>query len=83
LQTIANTSGRQLQLQRTVEGLSAIAISYYLLGILGYALTGMDELIHLPKALLTLLALPIVVGTAWLVSRGMRQNRLHGDESEV
>jgi uncharacterized membrane-anchored protein len=39
-----NTRGRQqLRLQQTVEGLSVVALSYYVLGILGYVFKGMSD----------------------------------------
>jgi uncharacterized membrane-anchored protein len=66
LRTIAETSRSQFKLQRTVEGLSVIAISYYLLGIIGYALAGAGEAIHFSKGVATALAIPIVVAIVWL-----------------
>ncbi len=67
LHTIAQTSERQLHLQRTVEGLSVIAISYYLIGIVGYALTGAAELTHFSKGMVLAALVPAIVGAVWLV----------------
>ena len=67
LHTIAQTSERQLHLQRTVEGLSVIAISYYLIGIVGYALAGAAELTHFSKGMVLAALVPAIVGTVWLV----------------
>ncbi|HLG81615.1 MAG TPA: DUF3422 domain-containing protein [Bradyrhizobium sp.] len=56
----------QLRLQQTVEGLSVVAISYYLLGLLSYALKSAKGL-HLPVDPDTApgLALPVVLGLVW------------------
>lgn len=64
----------QLRLQETVEGLSVVAISYYLLGLLGYAAKGLKEMGLLPvdPAVATLAGLPVVVG---LVLVGVRRLR--------
>ncbi|WP_419798798.1 MAG: DUF3422 family protein [Terasakiella sp.] len=40
LKTMNKRAELQLRLQETVEGLSVVAISYYLVGLLGYALKG-------------------------------------------
>jgi len=77
LGAIANTSSSQLRLQRTVEGLSTIAISYYFLGILSYVLTGLGEVAHFPKALAVALAAPFVVLLVYLAVRAIRKQ--HAD----
>lgn len=65
----------QLRLQETVEGLSVAAISYYLLGLLGYALKGLKAGgLHLDVELSTALLIPFVAGTvAW----GLHRTRQH------
>jgi uncharacterized membrane-anchored protein len=73
LQTIAQTARSQFRLQRTVEGLSVIAISYYALGILSYALAGPLEELHFEKTLTLSLAAPIVVLCVWLMARAVRK----------
>lgn len=72
LSTIATTAKSQFRLQKTVEGLSTIAISYYLLAILSYVLTGLSELAHLNKTMVIAVAAPFVVIAVWLVIRSIR-----------
>ena len=74
---IAKTASSQLKLQRTVEGLSTIAISYYFLGILSYMLTGVGELAHFPKSIAVALAAPFVVLLVWLAVGAIRKQ--HSD----
>ncbi|EKV31956.1 hypothetical protein C882_3020 [Caenispirillum salinarum AK4] len=64
----------QLRLQETVEGLSVVAISYYLLGLVGYAAKGLKEVGLLPvdPAVAVLAGLPVVVA---LVLVGVRRLR--------
>lgn len=67
----------QLRLQETVEGLSVIAISYYMVGLLGYGLKGLKAAgwsFDVDVAIAW--ALPGVVGLVWLGSRWVRR-RLH------
>ena len=51
MQTIAKTGRSQFLLQRTVEGLSTIAISYYTIGLLGYVLATPLEMFAIDKTL--------------------------------
>jgi uncharacterized membrane-anchored protein len=71
----------QLRLQQTVEGLSVAAISYYLVGLVGYAAKAAKVAgVALDADLLTGLSIPVVVGLVgfgvWrlrrLVERGAR-----------
>jgi uncharacterized membrane-anchored protein len=61
----------QLRLQQTVEGLSVAAISYYIIGLLGYVFKGVKELGYGPEpGLATAAAVPLVVlGVALIVKR--------------
>ena len=72
LDNIAQTATSQFRLQRTVEGLSAIAISYYFLGILSYFLAGPLETMHWEKTMALSIAAPIVVLVVWLMARAVR-----------
>lgn len=72
LGTIADTARSQFRLQRTVEGLSTIAISYYLLGILSYVLAGVAEFAHLSKPVLIAAAAPVVLLVVWWMVRSIR-----------
>ena len=73
LDTIAATAESQFRLQRTVEGLSTIAISYYLIGILGYTLAGPLGILHLDKVLVLSIAAPAAVLAVWLTMRSIRK----------
>jgi uncharacterized membrane-anchored protein len=73
LDSIAQTARSQFLLQRTVEGLSTIAISYYLLGILSYALAGPLEQLHWEKTMALSIAAPFVVLSVWLMARAVRK----------
>ncbi|MBY6090182.1 DUF3422 family protein [Maritimibacter alkaliphilus] len=69
----------QLQMQRTVEGLSVVAISYYAVSLVGYLAYPLAEVIGLSKGMLTALAVPPVVLAVWLVVRGIRSRHGGGD----
>lgn len=73
LDSIAQTARSQFLLQRTVEGLSTIAISYYLLGILSYLLAGPLEELHWEKTMTLSIAAPFVVLAVWLMARAVRR----------
>ena len=61
----------QLRLQETVEGLSIAAISYYVVGLVGYAAKGVKALgVHLDVELVSGAAVPFaVVGVWWTLRR--------------
>lgn len=73
LDSIAKTAKGQFQLQRTVEGLSTVAISYYMLGIIGYMSGWIFERLHLDKALALSISAPVVVALVWLMVRKIRR----------
>lgn len=73
LETIAETARSQFRLQHTVEGLSTIAITYYLLGILGYVLTGPLAILGWDKSWVISAAAPVVLACVWLGLRVIRQ----------
>jgi uncharacterized membrane-anchored protein len=62
----------QLRLQETVESLSVVAISYYALGLIGYALKAAPRL-GLDHDLAMAVAAPFVVLCAWLAMRRIRR----------
>ncbi len=63
----------QLRLQRTVEGLSVVAISYYAVNLASYLAYPVSEPLGLSKGGLTaLLTLPVVLAV-WLLIRRIRQ----------
>jgi uncharacterized membrane-anchored protein len=73
LETIAQTGQSQFRLQRTVEGLSVIAISYYALGILGYLLGGPVEMLEIDKAVALSIAAPFAVLVVYFFVRMIRR----------
>jgi uncharacterized membrane-anchored protein len=65
----------QLRLQQTVEGLSVAAITYYAVGLVGYALKAAKAGgAPFNADLLTGAAIPVVALAAWLGMRGVRRN---------
>ncbi|WP_018176992.1 DUF3422 family protein [Thioalkalivibrio sp. AKL8] len=64
----------QLRLQRTVEGLSVVVISYYLTSLVAYLLRGLDEVValQLPVNMAIGMAVPVVVAGVWFSLRLMR-----------
>ena len=65
----------QLRLQRTVEGLSVAAVSYYVVGLLYYLFQGAEEAGLLLDATIAAAAAvpPVVVVIWWLVRRIRRK----------
>jgi uncharacterized membrane-anchored protein len=60
----------QLRLQRTVEGLSVVAISYYAVSLAGYLLYPMAEVLDVSKEMVTAaVTVPVVALVWWLVQR--------------
>ena len=66
----------QLRLQHTVEGLSVVAISYYAVGLLSYALYPLAARIGVDKAYLVAGLTPVAVLTVWWGMRRIKR-RLH------
>lgn len=75
LQSMNRRADLQLRLQQTVEGLSVVAISYYLLGLVGYAAKGLKSAGLLPFApeLAVLAGLPVVVALVFVGVRRLRE----------
>lgn len=70
----------QLRLQQTVEGLSVAAISYYVVGLLGYVAKPLGELGLGSSEMLTALVTPLVVLVVWW---GMRRMRARIEDQSV
>jgi uncharacterized membrane-anchored protein len=69
----------QLRLQQTVEGLSVAAISYYIIGLAGYAFKGLREIgVGPDPSLATAAAVPMVVLGVALIVRRIRG--AHGEQ---
>ncbi|GGY94999.1 DUF3422 family protein [Pseudoduganella plicata] len=77
LQSMNARAAQQLRLQQAVEGLSVAAISYYVVGLIGYAVKGAKVLgwVANPDALMGA-AVPFVAAAVWLALRSMHR-RLH------
>lgn len=78
LGAMAERTRLQLRLQQTVEGLSVAAISYYVVGLVGYLLKGAKEahVLPLPIDISVGLSVPLVVLAMSLVVRRIRKS--HG-----
>ena len=55
----------QLRLQRTVEGLSVVAVSYYVVSLLLIPLKALEKRTTLPADLLTIILVPLVLVVVW------------------
>jgi uncharacterized membrane-anchored protein len=74
----------QLRLQRTVEGLSVVAISYYAIALLGFPIAALTKLRTEVDATLTAGVLaPLVVLIVWLslarIRRGLEVAETKGE----
>jgi uncharacterized membrane-anchored protein len=78
LQSMNRRAAQQLKLQQAVEGLSVVAISYYMIGLLGYAGKAAKAAgLPINPDIATGLLVPLVLGAVWLgmrrVHRGMHK----------
>lgn len=75
LRSMNSRAELQLRLQETVEGLSVVAISYYLLGLVGYVAKGLKEagLSPVKPEIVVLGALPLVVALVFIGVRRLRK----------
>lgn len=63
----------QLRLQRTVEGLSVVAISYYAVNLVLYLLGPLENSFGVSKALIAAGATPVVLLLVWLMINRIRK----------
>jgi len=74
LETMNRRAEAQLRLQQTVEGLSAAAITYYVVGLVGYAAKGLASAgVPLHVELVMALSIPVVAVAAVLGVRHVRK----------
>ena len=73
LSSMNRRADAQLQLQKTVEGLSIVAISYYATGLTLYVLAPFSDFIGVSKGKLTAAIVPVVVGLVYLALRQIRK----------
>ncbi len=72
LESMDMRADAQLKLQKTVEGLSVVAISYYAVSLVAYLALPLAYGLDLSKAMLTALVTPPVIITVWLLVRRIR-----------
>jgi len=72
LESMDRRADMQLRLQRTVEGLSVVAISYYAVNLASYLVYPFTEPLGLSKGLVLAGLTPIVVGLVFLMVRRIR-----------
>lgn len=81
LASVDKRGRQQLRLQQTVEGLSVVAISYYMIGIVTKLLEGLGAYMPaLNTKLLGLVSIPIVVIAVWMGVRRLRHSILEDGE---
>lgn len=74
-------AAQQLRLQQAVEGLSVAAISYYLVGLLGYVAKGLKAGgVHIDTDLTVGIAVPVLAGAVWVGLRTLHR-RFKGTEA--
>lgn len=74
LESMDKRSDLQLRLQKTVEGLSVVAISYYAVNLVIYMLSPVGEEVGINKLVMTALATPLVILGVWWLVRRVRQS---------
>jgi uncharacterized membrane-anchored protein len=72
LESMDRRADLQLRLQRTVEGLSVVAISYYAVNLVSYGLYPLARAAGIDKTMLTAMATPVVLVIVWWVVRRIR-----------
>ena len=81
LASMNNRARLQLRLQQTVEGLSVAAVSYYVVGLIGYLAKGTTVFgLEFKPELVTAASVPLVVVAMWLFVRRIR--RSHADDGQ-
>jgi uncharacterized membrane-anchored protein len=74
LESMDKRADLQLRLQRTVEGLSTVAITYYAVNLATYALEPLAHRLHLSHGALMSLLTPVVLLGVWLMVRRIRNH---------
>ncbi len=73
LESMDRRAGMQLRLQKTVEGLSVVAISYYAVSLTGYLLYPLADVLGVSKGRITAGVTLPVVGLVWWAIRRLRK----------
>lgn len=74
LESMDRRSDMQLRLQKTVEGLSVVAISYYAVNLVVYLIAPISEPIGMSKTTLTAAAVLPTIAAVWLIIRSIRRS---------
>ncbi len=74
LESMDQRSDLQLRLQKTVEGLSIVAISYYAVNLVVYLIKPLAEPLGLSETLLTAAAVLPTILVVWLIVRSIRRS---------
>ena len=75
LQSMNKRAAQQVRLQQAVEGLSVVAISYYLAGLVSYAGKALKAAgLHIDTDLVTGISLPVLALIVWLGLKQMKKN---------
>ncbi|MEM9970395.1 MAG: DUF3422 domain-containing protein [Pseudomonadota bacterium] len=74
LESMDRRADLQLRLQRTVEGLSVVAVSYYAVNLAVYILGPVGREVGLSGLVLTAVVTPVVVGLVWMLIRKIRKD---------
>lgn len=75
LASMNNRARLQLRLQQTVEGLSVAAVSYYVVGLIGYLAKGTGLFgVHLTPEYVTAAAVPVTMIAVWWAVRRIRRS---------
>ncbi len=83
LRSMSRRARLQLRLQTMIEGVSVVAASYYLLGLLVYVMDGIEKMgIPVDPEISAAVAVPVVVGIVWLVIRSVRRRLIGGGVDE-
>lgn len=74
LESMDKRADLQLRLQRTVEGLSVVAISYYAVNLVIYMAEPLGEAAGLSKLVMTAIATPLVIMLVWWMVQRIRKS---------
>ncbi|HSF64670.1 MAG TPA: DUF3422 domain-containing protein [Paracoccaceae bacterium] len=74
LESMDKRADLQLRLQRTVEGLSVVAISYYAVSLAAYVVAPLAEPLGLGKGTVTAALVPLVMLAVWWMVKRVREN---------
>jgi uncharacterized membrane-anchored protein len=74
LESMDRRSDLQLRLQRTVEGLSVVAISYYAVSLAMYILGPVEYQLGISKTVMAAIVTPIVLVGVWLMLQRLKKH---------